>query len=198
MPHSPRPRPGPGRPASTGTAASLTVIPACRQGWGGGGALAGYDRGLTMGPVASPNPTPRLAWVRVSFSRSRRKLSEGGPAPCGPGSGLTPVALHCPAGKHGLWLPGLAQTVLPRGPHDVCRAATLAGGAQWSGPFLARPLDSGSSAPASYPLPSPAQGFIHPSRRVVEGHPDGLLSSHPQCHLLTTDFLIPVLLCSGC
>ena len=91
---------------------------------------------------------------------------------------------------------GWPRTVLPRGSHDVCRATTLAGGAQRSGPFLAQPLDSGSSTPASCPLPSPAQGFTPPA--VSWRPPDGLLSSHPRCHLLITDFVIPILLCSGC
>lgn len=46
--------------------------------------MAGYDRCPTMGPAASPNPTPRLAWVRVSFSRTRRKLSGRRPCPAWP------------------------------------------------------------------------------------------------------------------
>lgn len=75
---------------------------------------------------------------------------------------------------------GWPRTVLPRGSHDVCRATTLAGGAQRSGPFLAQPLYSGNRAAFSSqprtaaaprpPVPCPPQLGDSPLLPCCGGH----------------------------
>lgn len=80
---------------------------------GGGPWLA--MTGVQPWPQRQPPTPPCLAWVRVSFSRTRtgRKLSGRRPQH-GPGSGLAPMALAVLLASTGSGSQGWPRTVLPK------------------------------------------------------------------------------------
>lgn len=135
--------------------------------------MAGYDRCLTVGPAASHKPTPRLSWVRVSFSRTGGKLSGRRPRPAWPWVRPDPsgTVLSC-------WQTQalVLRMVLPKGPHDVCRAgpsrkqASSQPGTWWHAWNASFP-SSVPPPPTFWPLPLAASRWGLVSAQLSLGSP---------------------------